>query len=189
VIVAPADWTKHFGVHLQSLYPPNGGGRIRYYERITPLQPFSNVIRYVLDRDPDFRARGIVAPRELITSEGEYGAWTQINGSRQGSPAVRYLGAVFVDTFVAALDALAVLPERRAYIEHTAQDLLVNTRFERQLGARLFRYQPPRGWSSIPSGLIASSPTSSSSISSRSTGSRSTPLRPCDPNIPSHFQY
>jgi hypothetical protein len=119
------------------------------------MQPFSRVIRHVLDLDPDFRAHAIVEPREFITSEGEYGAWTRINGSREGAPAVRYVGAVFVDSFVAALDALVVLPEHRAFIEHTAQELLVNAKFYRLISGRRCRYKPPRDWWSLPSGLVA----------------------------------
>lgn len=154
MIVAPKDWTQHNGAHLVTLYPPGGGGRIRYYERI-PLQPFSAVIRHVLDRDPHFRAQSVINPRDFITSEGEYGAWTRINGSREGSPAVRYVGAVFPDEFAAALDALVVVPEKRGLIEHTAQDLLVNTQFYRLLCGRRCRYTPPPDWWSIPNGLVA----------------------------------
>lgn len=137
-----------------SLYPPKGGGRIRYYEHLAPM-PFSAVIRHVLDLDPDFRAQAIVEPREIITSEGEYGAWTRIDGSRESSSAVRYVGAVFVDTFVAAIDALVVVRERRALIEHTAQDLLVSCRFHRSVCGRRYRYRAPRDWWSVPSGLVA----------------------------------
>lgn len=139
-----------------SLYPPKGGGgRIRYYERITPLRPFSQIIRYALDRDPDFRSRAIVAPRDFISCEGEYGAWARINGSRQGAPATRFVGAIFADDYAVAIDALVVLRERAALIEHTAQDLLVKAQLGRGVCHRRFRYRPPVDWQAIPGGLVA----------------------------------
>ena len=156
MISPPSDWTRHFGAHLVSLYPPKpGGGRIRYYERITPIRPFSQILRYVLDRDPDFRSQAIVAPREFISCEGEYGAWTRVNGSRQGAPATRYVGAIFADDYAVAIDALVVIRERAPLIEHTAQDLLVKARLGRGVCHRRFRYIPPVDWQAIPSGLVA----------------------------------
>jgi hypothetical protein len=155
MISAPASWARHFGANLVSLYPPDGGGRIRYYERVAPLRPLSGLIRYALERDPGFRSRSIARPREFVSCEGEYGAWAQIDGVRDGKTVTRFVGAVFADDCAAVLDALALDRSRTALIEHTAQDLLVNARLGRGVCERRFRYSAPIDWQAIPSGLVA----------------------------------
>lgn len=155
MITPPTGWTTHFGANLVSLYPPDGGGRIRYYERIAPLRPFSELIRYALERDPLFRAGSIVSPRDFISCEGEYGAWARIDGTREGSRASRSIGALFADDYAAVIDAMVVLRTRAGLIEHTAQDLLVNAKLGRGVCYRRFRYNAPTDWQAIPSGLVA----------------------------------
>ncbi len=156
VIVAPPGWTQHFGAHLITLYPPEGGGRIRFYERIRPVQKSSQILRFVLDRDPAFRVSSVSDPLEVVTAEGEYGVWVRVNGSREGASAVHFVGAVFTDEFAAALDTLVVLKDKMAMLEATSRELLGSMTLG--LGGRRrrrFLYDPPGGWQAIPSGLVA----------------------------------
>lgn len=156
MITTPAGWTQHFGVHLVSLYPPDGGGRIRYHERLGALRPFSAVIATVLANDPAFVAGG--PPRDVqtvITSEGEYGAWARIDGARAGRAAVHFVAAIFGDEFVAAVDALVLEPARGALIEQVARELVVGATLRLGTRRRRFLYTPPPGWQAVPSGLTA----------------------------------
>jgi hypothetical protein len=155
VITSPPGWTQHFGAHLVTLYPPEGGGRIRFYERIRPVLSFSALLERVLADDPEFRVSAVHEPREIITSEGEYGAWVRITGSRESGAATHFIGAVFTDEFAAALDTLVVVRGRSALLERTARELLVESSFALGVRRRRFVYRPPPGWQAIPSGLVA----------------------------------
>lgn len=155
MIAPPASWTAHFGANLVTLYPPDGGGRIRYYERVAPLRRFSALIRYALERDPLFSASAIAEPREVISGEGEYGAWARVDGTREGTRVSRQIGALFADDYAAVIDALIALRPRAGLITQTAQDLLVNARLGRGLCHRRFCYRAPADWQVIPGGLVA----------------------------------
>ena len=137
-----------------TLYPPGGGGRIRFFERLAPLQRFSQVIGAVLANDPEFRVSVVHGAQTVITDEGEYGAWVRVNGSREGRSVVRFIGAVFGDEFVAAIDAFVMLPDQLATLELVARDLLLNSTFGFGVRRRRFVYQPPSGWRGLPSGLV-----------------------------------
>jgi hypothetical protein len=153
VFLAPPDWIRHHGVHLLTMYPPGGGGRIRCYERIRPLQRLSQILGFVLERDPAFRKTGLRDVTTLQTSEGEHGAWVRVNGTRDEVPVARFVGAVFADDFVAALDTLVVLPAKAALLEATARELLFGVSLKLGIRRRRYLYQPPAGWRGLPSGL------------------------------------
>lgn len=155
MITPPAGWTQHHGAHLVSLYPPGGGARIRFYERLRPVLRFSQVIEAVLSRDPLFRVSAIRDVQTAITSEGEYGAWARVHGTREGIATVRFIGAVFGDEFVAALDAFVLIAARVSAIEQIARDLLLQSRFALGTRRRRFVYQPPVGWRALQSGLVS----------------------------------
>lgn len=155
VITPPSGWTQHFGAHLVTLYPPEGGGRIRFYERIRPMQSTSQIIRMVLDKDPAFRVTSIQEPLQVNTAEGEYGVWVRVNGTREGAPAVHFVGAVFADEFAAALDTLVVLTHKLPMLEAVAKELLGGISLGLGQRRRRFLYQPPERWQAIPSGLVA----------------------------------
>lgn len=155
MITPPPGWTQHFGAHLFSLYPPDGGGRIRYYERITPLGRLSAVVRYILDQDPAYKLEDIGVPQRLTTDEGEYAAWVPTRGSRNGGPARHFIGVVFTDEFAAAIDALAVVRSQFAELERTCLMLLQSVSLGLKLRRRRFFYTPPSDWQSLPSGLVA----------------------------------
>ena len=137
------------------MYPPDGGGRIRFYERIRPLVSFSQIVRMVLRNDPAFRVKMLLAPCEVITCEGEYGAWVRVQGTREGVAAVHFVGAVFADEFAAALDTLVVLKDKAEMLEATAKEMLANVSFGLGVRRRRYLYCPPAGWQAIPNGLVA----------------------------------
>jgi hypothetical protein len=154
VIAAPPDWTCHHGVQLLTLIPPDGGGRIRYWERL-PLRGARALLEDLLARDAAYQVDLVGAPLRLATEEGEHAMWVPIRGSYEGATAARFVGIVFADEFAAALDTLVLVRDRRAFFERWSRELLLGVRFG--LGDRLrrFFYAPPPGWQGLPSGLVA----------------------------------
>jgi len=148
-------WVQHFGANLVSAFPPELGARFRYYERLRPQASLSAIVDRVLASDPDFRAHELGEMVRVVTSEGEYGGWVAIAGTRDGGPARRYVGAVFMGEFATALDVIALIPEHFAAVEALALELLRGQRFEMTKRPRQFFYVPPPGWHALPSGLIA----------------------------------
>lgn len=151
----PVEWAQHFGINLTTAYPPSGGGRFRYYERLSPLPSFSQIVNQMLASDPLFRVHHVGDMLRTVTGEGEYGAWVSIAGQREGSAAMRYVGAVFLDDFAAALDCIVLTPDRFEEFELRSQELLYLTKFGLSRRTRPYFYQPPTNWQGIPSGLVA----------------------------------
>jgi hypothetical protein len=155
VIEFPTDWRQHFGANLVTAYPPAGGGRFRYHERLRPQPTFSTIVSSLLASDPDFRVHAVGEMLRVVTVEGEYGAWVKLQGVREGSRAERYVGAVFMGDFATALDCIVIVPEAFAELERRSFDLLRHDRFGMTGRPRPFFYVPPVGWHGLPSGLVA----------------------------------
>ena len=156
MIPIPAGWTAHFGANVTTLYPPDKGGRFRYFERLRPARSLRSVVTWVLAGDPLFRVGATREPARLVTAEGEYAALVVIEGTREGSPARRIVGAVFVEDFVAVLDVIALVPARFAFFERQARELLLRASFGLGARRRYFFYMPPPGWQALPAGAVAS---------------------------------
>jgi hypothetical protein len=154
MIPIPAGWRHHHGAHLVSLYPPGGGGRIRYYERL-PLARASAVVARVLGDDPAFRVTAVGKTEPYLTGEGEHGLFVPLQGVRDHGRVARSIAIVHTDEFAAALDTLVVAPERHAELELKSRELMVEMSFGLGVRRRRFVYQPPPGWWAMPSGLIA----------------------------------
>jgi hypothetical protein len=155
VITPPAGWVQHVGAHLVTLYPPDAGARIRFYERLRIAPRFSNVLEKVLSFDPHFRSNSLHDIQTLLTAEGEFGAWVRVLGTRDGRQTVRFVGAVFGDEHVAALDAFVMIPDRIPLIERTTRELLHTMTFRLGTRRRRYYYHPPPQWRAIASGLVA----------------------------------
>ena len=155
VIPFPSAWTQQFGVHITTAFPPDLGARFRCYERLRPQPSFSAVVELALASDPEFRVHSIGDMDRIVTHEGEYGAWVAIEGRREGTPAARFIGAVFLDEFACALDVIAVIPKHVAVVRQTSIDLLRAATFELTGRPRQFFYVPPIGWHAVMSGTTA----------------------------------
>src|SRR4029077_16211422 len=107
-MVGGKPWIQHHGVHLVTLYPPGGGGRIRIYERLRPVLRASQVVARVLADDPVYRAGSIGRAVPLVTNEGEHGAWVALDGTRDGGHVERAIAMIFGDELTVAFDILAV---------------------------------------------------------------------------------
>lgn len=154
MIVFPADYTQHFGEHLVTAYPPQGG-RYRCFERIRPAQDFVTIIETILRGDLDFKVSSVGDTAKIVTAEGEYGAWVRIQGRRGNADAQRFIGAVFTEDFAAALDALAPQPELFAEMAAQSMKFLLGATLGLGPRRRLFYYTPPPGWQPLASGLVA----------------------------------
>ncbi|MCE9572827.1 MAG: hypothetical protein K8W52_06695 [Deltaproteobacteria bacterium] len=154
MISAPANWVRHHGANLVTLYPPGGGGRIRVFERVRPLMRMSAILGFVLERDPAFRLRSVRDATELTTAEGEHGAWVAVTGTRDDAASARFIGAVFGDDVALVVDALVAVPERAGLLEATARELVLGASLGLGTRRRRYRYQPPVGWRGLPSGLV-----------------------------------
>jgi hypothetical protein len=153
VIGAVDGWIGHHGVHMVTLYPPGGGGRIRFLDR-RPLMRVAEVVAHVLALDLAFvlTSHGVVTP--MITDEGEHGAWITIRGMRDSSAVLRHVGAVFGDQVTAIFDTLVVAPDRSELLESTARRLQQGLSLALGVRRRWFGYTPPVGWTAVPNGLI-----------------------------------
>lgn len=151
-MVGPAHWIHHHGVDVVTLYPPEGGGRIRVFERVRPLPRLSQVIESVA-RDPGFAMRAVRAVRQLVTIEGEHGAFVTLTGTRDAVPVVRFVGVVWADEFARVVDALVVVPACAGLFEATAFELVRDTALGLGERPRWFGYVPPAGWTPLPVGL------------------------------------
>lgn len=109
----------------------------------------------MLASDPEFVVHQVGDMVRLVTVEGEYGAWVRIDGLREGSRAMRYIGAVFMDDFATALDCVVLIPARFPEFEAWSLELLHSETFGVSRRPRRFFYVPPVGWQGIPSGLVA----------------------------------
>jgi hypothetical protein len=152
----PPEWAQHLGVHVVATVPPGGGGRFRAHERLRPQPSFASIVESILAADPDFHAHEIGETLRPITAEGEYAAWVKIAGHRDGRPARRFVGAVFLGDFATALDCLALVPEKFVELERQSLELLHASTFSMAVRPRAFPYAPPPGWHGIPSGMTAS---------------------------------
>lgn len=151
----PADWVQHFGVHLHTGYPPELGARFRVHERLRPQPRFSEIVEQAIASDPDFRVRNVGDMARIVTVEGEYGAWVELEGQRQSGEARRFVGAVFLDEFASMLDVVAVIPRHFGAVRQHSLDVLRGARFGLETRPRRFFYVPPAGWQPIPAGPIA----------------------------------
>lgn len=151
----PAEWVAHFGANLATAYPPQMGARFRYYERLVPQPSFSAVVSRALQNDPLFKPRSFGEMVRIVTREGEYGAHIAIDGEREGSRALKLVGAVFFDEFATAIDVIALVPGHFASIQDTFVELLVAEEQGLARRPRRFFYVPPPGWHGLPSGMTA----------------------------------
>jgi hypothetical protein len=154
MITPPPGWLRSAGANVVTLRPPEGGGHVRYHERLPPAR-FTSIVAELLAADPGFEVRELGTPARAVTTDGELAAWTTVGGVVDGNPAVRFIGAVFVDEFVAALDAVALSPAAERTVLYTARELLVGASFGLGVRRRRFFYTPPAGWQGLPSGLTA----------------------------------
>lgn len=109
----------------------------------------------MLDSDPGFRVYEVGDMARLVTGEGEYGAWTRLDGMREGRPTVRFVGAVLADELATVLDVIAMVPARVAEVERLSIDLLRQEVLYLSARPRRFFYIQPTGWQAVPSGVTA----------------------------------
>ncbi|MGE5181972.1 MAG: hypothetical protein ACM31C_07910 [Acidobacteriota bacterium] len=142
-------------MNLATAYPPELGARFRYFERLRPQPSFSQIVDKMVQSDPDFHVHQVGEMTRVVTLEGEYGAWVAVEGQREGGRAMRYIGAVFMDDFATALDAIAIISPHFQTIERLSIELTRSQRFEMYRRPRPFFYVPPTGWQGMASGLTA----------------------------------
>ncbi len=152
MIPFPAHWIQHHGVELATAYPPDQGARFRFFERWQPQPGFAAIVERVLASDPALRVHSIGETLRVVTREGEYGAWVAVEGQRDGSEAMRFIGAVFLDHFAAVLDCVAVKPHHFAELRQMSFDLLRASTFHLVGRPRPFFYVPPPRWQPIIAG-------------------------------------
>ena len=151
MIQFPSQWMTQFGVNLVTATPPEAGVSFRYYERLAPQPSFSSIVRRLLDEDPDFIVHNVGEMHRTVSNEGEYGAWLALTGTRQSAQAFRYIGAIFLDEFAAALDCTVDDPLVASRFEVRSRSLLNSAMFRITQRPRRFYYQAPSGWQAIPS--------------------------------------
>ena len=154
MILFPAEWKQHFGEHLVTAYTPSGG-RYRFYERLRPAPDFASIVERLLLTDPSFQVTQLGETVKLVTQEGEYGAWVRIQGIRDNRPAQHCIGAIFMEDFAAALDALSIVPATFGELALRSREFLHRSSFGLGRRRRLFYYTPPPGWQALMSGLVA----------------------------------
>jgi hypothetical protein len=155
MIPIPAGWRHHHGAHRVSFYPPGGGGRFRYLERL-PLLPASRILGLILDEDMgSIRTTWIGRAERFLTAEGEVGLTIRLRGLRGAAPVWRVVAIVFTEEFAAALDTLIDAADRRDELDRRAGEIMVSMSYGLGRRQRRFYYRPPSGWWAIPCGLVA----------------------------------
>lgn len=151
------------------LLPPAhlGGLRVFYLERQGPLRSLSTLMEETLAADPGFALVRAAAPERLVTSEGEYAAVVDLQGTLGGAhasdedepedarPVQRSVGAVFGEDFSTWLDVVCVKPELFAEARALARQLLMSEQLCLGVRRRRFLFAPPSGWHAMADGLIA----------------------------------
>lgn len=145
----------HYGANIATAYPPDLGARIRHYERLTPQPSFAAIVNRLLGNDPLFQPQFFGDMTRIVTTEGEYGAWVSIDGTREHSRAMKFVGALFLDEFATALDGIALIPQHFAEVQTAFVQLLRTAEHAFTERPRRFFYVPPPGWHGLPSGMIA----------------------------------
>lgn len=128
-------------------------GEIRYCERIRPLTTFRAIVRAATAGLSDVTARA--SSRELVTDEGELGAWISVAATRAGVSLDVTIGCVFLDDFY----ALAIGTRRAdalgdASIEEAVRTLLIADAHMLGVRRRWYRYTPPSRWNVTAAGLF-----------------------------------
>ncbi|MCS6912585.1 MAG: hypothetical protein RMK29_19845 [Myxococcales bacterium] len=133
-----------------TLVHPDGpaAGCIRYRERLRPLHRVLSIIR-AQDNDPSFELVDLRQPQQIVTAEGEFGAFVRIDGLLQGRPARRAVAFIYGDDFYSHIAGLALQPERfdalEAVVRHLADQEMLGLGERR----RRFLHAPPRGWQAL----------------------------------------
>ncbi|MFN0251344.1 MAG: hypothetical protein ACKV2T_31000 [Kofleriaceae bacterium] len=151
----PAGWPQIVGSNVVSAFPPDLGARIRYYERLAPQPSFAVIVARMLASDPSFVPAQIGEMQRVVSLEGEYGAYVAIDGRRDGSAAMKFVGALFLDEFATAVDVLCVIPDRYTEVRYLALELLRHDKLHLDRRPRRFFYNPPPNWHALPSGMTA----------------------------------
>ncbi len=152
-VAPPTGWKQHFGADVMLFEAPGGVGRIRVHMR-APLEPLSAVIARVVAGEVD---RWIVDETSaVVTSEGEYGAFSRVSTRANSVGSVRFVGTIFADDTCVTLEGRATRASAESMIESVTRELLL--RFTLALGVRRrrFVYAPPAGWDAVPHGLVTS---------------------------------
>lgn len=145
----------HFGANIVTAYPPDLGARFRYFERVLPQPSLSGVVGRALTNDPLFRPTAFGEMTRFVTTEGEYGAWVAIDGTREDSRTLLLVGAVFLDDFATVLVGVALVPEYFNEVQDAFVQLLRTQQHDLTSRPRRFFYVPPPGWHGLPSGMTA----------------------------------
>jgi hypothetical protein len=153
MIAPPPSWSRHGGVHVLTLVPPRGKARIRYHERLPP-RPFVDTVDALLAEDRALRVHLRSEVSRLVTVEGEYAAWLSLGGEDAGGPVRRWIGAVLLDEFVAALDGVSHEPALDDTVATTTRWLLAHASYRLRERPRRYLYRAPEGWQGVPSGLV-----------------------------------
>lgn len=156
MITPPPTWARHGGANVLTLVPPEGQARIRYHERLAARR-FADLVEDLLAGDAGFAAHVRGPIERLTTEEGEHAAWIELGGRLVGRNAAgaarRWIGAVLLDDFAAAIDGVSRAPALDERLRRTTRWLLVNASFGLGARRRRFFYPSPPGWLGVPSGL------------------------------------
>jgi hypothetical protein len=154
MIQPPPNWRQDSGVNLVTLYPPEGGGRVRFYPRLA-VRRASELVDDVVGREAALAHPRVTRSERLITDEGEHALWLEVRGDRRGVGDLHFVGVVLTDDFAAVLDTRVDVIERRTYLERCTHDMLLGLRFGMGQRRRRYWYRPPEGWYALPQGSLA----------------------------------
>jgi hypothetical protein len=150
-------WRRRPAIAAVLFEPPDGpsAGWLRYREHIAPLRRFADLRQEVLSTDPEWQP-GSAAEREwLLTTEGEHASFQILDGTLNGTPARRFVAAVFGDDFANVVDCVAGEARHFALFERICRALVPEIVLRLGIRRRRFRFTPPPGWQGVPSGLVA----------------------------------
>jgi hypothetical protein len=155
VIPIPVGWRARVGDGVTVLTRDAGGARLRYRERVAPLQPVQALVRATLAEAPEWRTLAVGARERIITAEGELAFWVPAAGELLGAPARRFIGVVYGDDFADVLDLLVSDTASAAGLAHLSRELTRDTALRLGVRPRRYGFAPPPGWHGRAVGLAA----------------------------------
>ncbi len=118
-------------------------GSIRYRERLRPLERLGDLLRHhapVTERVSALQVLG--EPSKLVTCEGEYGAFVELDAVVDGQEQRWALAFVFIDDAYACLEGSA--PRGHGtYLANTVRRLALQDRHQLGVRRRRYLFRPP----------------------------------------------
>lgn len=151
MILIPEGWRSDSTIGAIVFASPNNTTQVRYRMRLAPLRRFSDLLDEALASLREWSTDRTTPRERLVTHEGEHAFGVSLEGNWLGTPARRFIGAVYADDYQNVLDVISLGADAG-----DAQGRILLHSASLQLGDRKRRYfyDRPEGWHGHTTGLV-----------------------------------